>query len=66
MNIRSELSLEIVRDNLSYTFNIPSNSTHDIAHDVCLQLAQGILEMKKQTEAQAEKAKQDSMASTAN
>lgn len=50
MNIRSEISLEIIRDNMSFSFSIPSNTTHDIAHEVCLQIADGILEMKKQAE----------------
>lgn len=60
MNVRSELRLEIVRDNLSYTLLLPGNSSHDVAHQVCNEFAATILEMKKQAEAlrDAQKAEQ--------
>jgi hypothetical protein len=51
MNFRTEITLEIVRDNLAFRYTVPFNTPYELAHEVCLKMAEGIMEMKKQSDA---------------
>jgi hypothetical protein len=51
MNFRTEITLEIVRDNLSFRYIVPFNTSYELAHEVCLKMAEGVMEMKKQSDA---------------
>lgn len=52
MNIRSEVRLEIIRDNLTFSCCLPANATHDIALEVFEEFKASVEQMKKAAEEQ--------------
>lgn len=64
MNFRTEITLEILRDNLAFRFVIPFGTAYETAHDVCLKMAEGIKEMQRQHDAQKAAASQQQQSST--
>ena len=47
MNVRSEITLELVRDNLVFRFTVPSNTTHEVGQLVCQEILNGLKEMQR-------------------
>lgn len=50
MNVRSEVRLEIIKDNLPFSLVAPANTSFDTAHEICLLMAAAIKEMKQKAE----------------
>lgn len=47
MNIRSELRLEIIKDNFNFSLSLPVNVTYDMALSALQEFKNGLEEMQK-------------------
>lgn len=51
MNLKQVVTLDLVRENLTFSLHIPANVTYALAREVCAEFAQALEQAEKQFEA---------------
>lgn len=51
MNLKQVVTLELVRENLTFSLHIPANVTYELAKEVCQEFQQALDVAQKQFEA---------------
>lgn len=60
MELKQQLSFEVVKDSNRYYFTIPNSATYGEAYDVCIQVLNELVAMQKKTVEALESQKENS------